>query len=99
MRTVEHPLLHLHAGAGQPLAIELDGAPAAGLLWQPPAAPPGCTLRAAGTSPAGAGVGGPVRQAFEFTASRAGEWTLRFELRRSWETTPQAVQSLQVTVT
>lgn len=99
MRTIEHPPLQLQGTVGRPLDIVLDGAPAAGLLWQPPAAPAGCTLKGAGRQPGGAGVGGGVQQHFAFEAGQSGHWTLRFELRRDWESAAQAVQPVSVTVT
>lgn len=99
MRTVEHPPLQLQTAAGRSLDIVLDAAPGAGLLWQAPAAPAGCTLKVAGHAPAGAGDGGPVQQRFAFEAARAGQWTLRFELRRDWEGSAHAVQPVQVTAT
>lgn len=99
MRTLEHPPLQLQAAAGRPLDIVLDGAPGAGLLWQAPAAPAGCTLKATGSATGGAGEGAGMQQHFAFQAGKAGQWTLRFELRRDWESTAHAVQPVQVTVT
>jgi hypothetical protein len=99
MRNLEHPPLQLQATAGRPLDIVLDGAPGAGLLWQAPPAPAGCTLKAAGRAPGGAGEGAGMQQHFAFEAGRAGHWTLRFELRRDWESTAQAVQPVHITAT
>ncbi|OGA99414.1 MAG: hypothetical protein A3E25_17780 [Burkholderiales bacterium RIFCSPHIGHO2_12_FULL_69_20] len=97
MRTLEHPPLQLQATAGRSLDIVLDSAPGAGLLWQPPAAPAGCTLKAAGHAPGGAGEGAGQQQHFAFEATKPGKWTLRFELRRAWESSAHAVQPVQVT--
>jgi hypothetical protein len=99
MRTLEHPPLQLQAAAGRPLDIVLDAAPGAGLLWQAPAAPDGCTLKAGARAPAGAGEGAGMQQHFAFQAGQAGQWTLRFELRRDWESSAHAVQPVQVTAT
>lgn len=99
MSTLEYPPLQLQTVAGRPLDIVLDAAPGAGLLWQAPAAPDACTLKATGRTPGGAGVGGGMQQHFSFEAAKAGQWTLRFELRRDWESSAHAVQPVQVTAT
>ena len=98
MRAVEHPPLHLGASAGQALSIVLDATAGAGLRWQAPPPPAGCTLQADGQQPGGAGDGAAVQQRFVFAAERAGKQVLRFELRRDWETAAHAVQLVQVDV-
>lgn len=98
MPRADRPALQLQAIAGQPLVITLDANAAAGLLWQPPGTPAGCRLVADGQKPGGAGDGGGVQQRFVFTASAAGTFALRFELKRDWEAQPQAVQMVQVSV-
>lgn len=98
MATTTHPPMHLQAQAGASLAIVLDAAPAAGLLWQAPDAPAGCSLVAGAHVPGGAGTGAGVQQVFAFTAADAGRHTLRFALQRSWEAEPHAVQVVTVQV-
>ena len=80
------------------LAIVLDANPTAGMLWQAPAAPAGCSLVADGQTAGGAGDGAGVQQHFAFTANAAGQHALRFVLQRAWEPQPQAVQPVAITV-
>ena len=44
MPTIDHAPMHLQAAAGQPLHIELEAMPGAGVVWALPAAPSGCRL-------------------------------------------------------
>lgn len=98
MPAIDHPPLHLQAGAGQALTIPLEAMPGAGMLWQAPAAPAGCTLTEADRKPAGPGVGGPVLQRFVLTCDAPAEHQLRFEYKRPWEAEVRAVQTVRVRV-
>ena len=98
MPAIDHAPLHLHTSAGQALTIELESMPGAGVTWQTPAAPAGCSLTTADSQPAGAGVGGPALQRFVLTCDKPGEHPLRFELKRPWEAEVRAVQPVVVTV-
>ena len=98
MPTLEHATLHLQARIGQALSIELESMPGAGMVWRAPAAPAGCTLRAAACQAVQAGVGGPVLQQFVLSCDHAAEHSLRFELKRAWERELQAVQPVRLTV-
>lgn len=98
MPTIAHPPLHLQASAGQPLTVQLESMPGAGVVWQASAAPAGCSLTEADSAAAGAGVGGPTLQRFTLTCGQAGERHLRFELKRPWESEVRAVQAVVVTV-
>lgn len=98
MPTIAHPPLHLQAHAGQALTVQLESMAGAGLVWQAPAAPAGCSLAEADSAAAGAGVGGPTLQRFVLTCGQAGERHLRFELKRPWESEVRAVQAVVVTV-
>ncbi len=98
MSAIDHPPLHLQTTAGQALRIELTSMPGAGVVWQAPAAPAGCSLSATGSAPVGAGVGGAALQGFVLTCQKAGQQHLRFELKRPWESEIRAVQTVVVTV-
>jgi len=98
MPSTDRPILQRQATVGQPLTIVLDATPGAGMLWQAPAAPAGCSLVDDEHLPGGAGVGAGLQQRFVFTASAAGQHVLRFVLQRSWEAQPQAVQPVAITV-
>ena len=98
MPAIEHATLHLQARVGLALNIELEALPGAGLQWQAPTAPAGCTLVAADSHTQGTGVGGPVPQRFVLACDRAAEHKLRFELKRAWQSEPRAVQTVRVTV-
>ena len=98
MPTIDHPPMHLQASAGQALTIALESTPGAGVVWQPPAAPAGCTLTEAGALTSGGGVGGSATQRFVLTCHQAGERHLRFELKRPWEAELRAVQPVVVSV-
>ena len=98
MPAITHPPLHLQASAGQALTIALDAIPGAGVMWQTPAAPDGCTLVLADTVASGPGVGGQASQRFVLTCSQAGEHHLHFELKRPWESEVRAVQAVVVAV-
>lgn len=96
--TTRHPPMHLSARPGQDVAIVLDAAPGAGLVWQVATVPAGCRLTLGEHAPGGAGDGAATHQHFGFCADSAGNYRLQFELRRSWEPRPQAVQPVEVTV-
>ena len=98
MPSTDRPTLQRQTAVGQPLTIVLDANPGAGMLWQAPDAPAGCSLVADGHVPGGAGDGAGVQQHFVFTAHAPGRHALRFVLQRSWEAQPQAVQVISVTV-
>lgn len=100
MSIIEHPLIALSVLSGQPVSIDLPSMPGAGLMWQAPAAPAGCTLVAAAPPPAppGGGIGGPGQQRFQLTCAGAATHDLRFVLKRSWESEVRAVQRVQVQV-
>ena len=99
MPAIDHAPTHLQASAGQALTIELESTPGAGVVWQPPAAPAGCTLSDAGALPSSSGVGGSATQRFVLVCQQAGQRHLRFELKRPWESEVRAVQPVVVTVT
>jgi predicted secreted protein len=98
MTVIAHPPLQLQATAGQALVIELESTPSAGVMWQLPAAPQGCTLTEGDTAPAGPGVGGSARQRFVLTCGKPGAQQLQFELKRPWESEVRAVQPVSVKV-
>ena len=107
MPAIDHTPMLLQASAGQVLTIDLQSMPGAGVVWQLPGAPAGCTVRAAdsqasaggsgGLGGAG-GVGGPALQRFELVCASVGQHHLRFELNRPWESEVRAVQPVVVTV-
>ena len=99
MPSIDHAPMHLQANAGQALTIELESTPGAGVVWQLPAAPAGCTLTDAGALPSSGGVGGSATQRFVLSCPQAGERHLRFELKRPWESEVRAVQPVVVSVT
>ena len=99
MPIIDHAPMHLQASAGQALSIELESTPGAGVVWQLPAAPAGCTLSDADSRPSSGGVGGSATQRFVLICAKAGERYLRFELKRPWESEVRAVQPVVVSVT
>lgn len=99
MPAIDHAPMHLQASAGQALTIELESTPGAGVVWQLPAAPAGCTLSDAGAVAIGGAVGGSATQRFVLICHQAGERHLRFELKRPWESEVRAVQAVVVAVT
>lgn len=92
------PPITLQAQVGQTVEIALDALPGAGLQWQVPAAPAGCSVAETGTQDAGAGVGGGMRQRFLLTCHAPGQHTLTFDYRRPWESTVRARQPVVLTV-
>ena len=99
MPAIDHAPMQLQAAAGQPMHIQLEAMPGAGVMWSLSAAPPGCRLQSLDSLPAGAGVGSAALQRFELVCSQPGRHSLRFELKRPWETAVRAVQQVEVTVT
>ena len=95
---IDHPPITLQASAGQAVQISLDAMPGAGLQWQAPPAPAGCTLTDAGFTAAGAGVGGGAQQRFVLTCSTPGARTLQFDYKRPWEDAVRARQAVVVKV-
>jgi hypothetical protein len=96
----ERPPIDVAAAVGAPVAIELEALPGAALVWAvaDAALPTGCTLTRRDNVPAGAGIGGPVRQRFELVCDAPGTHQLRFELKRPWEDVVRAVQEVRVDV-
>lgn len=94
----ERPPIDVAAGVGSPATIELEAMPGAALVWAPGALPAGCTLTRQDNVPAGAGIGGPVRQRFVLVCDAPGTHRLRFELKRPWEDVVRAVQEVRVDV-
>ena len=99
MPAIDPAPLYLQASIGQALTIELEFFPGAGMTWQAPAAPAGCSLIAADSQAAGAGVGGAALQRFVLSCAQAGKRRLRFELKRPWEAEVRAVQPVIVNIT
>lgn len=98
MPAIDHAPMHLQTSAGQPLTIALESTPGAGVVWQLPAAPAGCSLRDGGSVPGGAGIGGSAIQHFVLTCDQPGERRLRFQLKRPWESEVRAVQAVVVKI-
>lgn len=98
MANIAQAPMHLQASVGQAVHIELTSSPGAGVVWQLPGAPAGCTLSDAGSVPDSAGVGGSATQRFVLTCSSAGTRQLRFELKRPWEAEVRATQAVNVAV-
>ena len=98
MPTIDYAPMHLQASVGQALQIELESLPGAGMVWQAPAAPAGCTRSVAHSRALGAGVGGPVMQCFVLNCDRAAEHVLLFELKRAWAIEVRALQPVWVTL-
>ncbi len=94
----ERPAIDVAATVGTPATIELEALPGAALVWATGTLPEGCTLTRRDNVPAGAGIGGPVRQRFELVCDAPGTHRLRFELKRPWEDVVRAVQEVRVDV-
>ena len=95
---IDHAPITLQAQAGQALHIDLGALPGAGMVWQAPAAPDGCTLEDGGMQAAGAGVGGAAQQRFILTCNTPGERSLQFSYKRPWESEVRARQTVKVSV-
>jgi len=95
---VQHPPITLQATAGQALHIDLGAMPGAGMVWQAPPAPDGCTLADGGMQAAGSGIGGGAQQRFILTCQSPGERSLQFDYKRPWEAEVRAQQAVKVTV-
>lgn len=75
--------------AGRPFGVILADRPGSGYTWYCRALPSGITLietRYVADVPAE--VGSPRDKEFRLVAERPGQFTLVFELKRSWEPTP-----------
>ena len=75
--------------AGRPFGVILADRPGGGYTWSCRALPSGITLietRYVADVPAE--VGSPRDKEFRLVAERPGQFTLVFELKRSWEPTP-----------
>lgn len=103
MGAILHPPLHRQVRPGEPLVIELESMPGAGLRWRLPPSLPECSLVEAPAqdrpSPStGGGIGGGRLQRFVLTCHRAGAHRLMFELLRPWEEEVRAIQPVEVDV-
>jgi predicted secreted protein len=80
------------------IIVELPSTPGAGVVWSAPSAPSGCTITQIDSKPDGTGIGGTSLQRFTVSCSKPGQWQLRFELKRPWEDTVRAVQTVSIDV-
>lgn len=82
---------------GRPFAVILADLPGSGHAWSCRELPDGITLidtRYLAEIPSE--VGSPRDKEFRLVAERPGEYTLIFELRRSWEATPVEERALHI---
>lgn len=97
MRELKDPD-RVDVGVGESFAIALSGNGVGGYLWHLQQAPEAVRLLAERAEPpegaAAPGAAGTKR--FELEAAAAGDAVLRFERRRSWEETPDAVREVVV---
>lgn len=84
--------------AGDEFDVRLEAIPGAGYRWQLGSLPDGVThIGSESHQRAAAAPGDPSEQVFRFRADRPGQFTLRFELKRPWESS--AVRTHEVRVT
>jgi predicted secreted protein len=77
------------AQTGLPFTIELKSGPSTGYQWQIPSVPEGIEPLGSEYVPApNAQIGDAVTQDFRFRANTAGHYSLRFVLKRAWESEP-----------
>ena len=94
----KRPTLELRGVAGKPVHLELEAVPGAGVMWIAPAPPANCQLAEGERRAMDGGVGGAVKQHFEFTAARPGRYVLEFAYKRRWETEVRAAQPVRIDV-
>jgi hypothetical protein len=86
----------IEATVGAPFSVSLEGASGGGYRWQAEVPP---QLDPAGHHDTpGPGIGGPAVEVFEFLPSSPGTATLRFVLKRPWESSPLRVVEYPVKI-
>jgi len=74
------------AQTGSPFDIELQSGPGTGYQWQLPSTPESIELLGSEyRSAPDARIGDPATQVFHLRAGKAGQYRLRFVLKRAWE--------------
>ena len=76
----------ISAQTGLPFDIELKSGPSTGYQWQLPSVPEGIELLGSEyRQTPGAQIGDPATQVFHLRANRPGRYSVRFVLKRNWE--------------
>jgi predicted secreted protein len=89
----------LTAHVATPFTVELAANPTTGFAWEAAELPDGVQLLDSRfTPPATARPGAGGTQSFELQAARPGRLSLRFALRRSWETEAAQHETVEVEV-
>jgi predicted secreted protein len=83
---------------GSSLELRLPEIGSAGYRWQLRTSGPGLRVESDGVIGSGPGVGGAGRRRFVLVAERPGRVVVRAELRRPWQRSVPAEQSLAFTV-
>jgi predicted secreted protein len=90
----------LSVAPGVAFEVRLGSAPgSSGYEWQPAALPEGIRLTGSAFTPAGGAPGKPGDgglQGFRLVAERPGRFTLRFVLKRRWESAPIETREIEV---
>ena len=87
MRRYGKSTTEMRARIEESFVLELPARATGGYTWQLARAPETAALSDERIRPAGAALGAPSIQEFEFVATRAGESLLVMACRRPWETT------------
>ena len=89
---------NISAAVGKQFDVRLSAVATAGYLWEVKDLP--AEIHADGVDRAADSKlpGAQVEQVFHFTPSKAGQYTINFVYKRSWETTVEKTQAVQVTV-
>jgi len=88
----------ISAAVGQEFIVSLKSTPATGYVWEVQNFPPNLVLSGSDYEKPKGDIkpGSAVTQAFRFKAQAAGEYSITFVLKRSWEN--KAIETHTVTV-
>lgn len=85
------------AMVGEPVEVTLEEASTAGYMWQATEGGSGATVTDAGVTP-GDAVGAASLHKFTLKATRRGQITVHFRLRRPWEQSVPPAREVSVTI-
>jgi predicted secreted protein len=87
----------LTVAAGATFAVDFGSAPSTGYVWQVASLPEGVQLLGSDYSqPPGTAIGGGGTQVFRLKTTHAGNFLVRFELKRRWEPAPIQTREIEV---
>jgi predicted secreted protein len=97
-RTTEAGTIVIKAAVGELVTVDLHAASGTGYRWQLAGDPPQGIELVDTKSTAADGPGGSGTESFHLRATRSGDYTVAFRLKRSWEAEPIDTKTVEIEV-